>query len=192
MKSDSFYQRLSKTMSYILRHSPEKFGIVLDEKGSTDVQTLLSAINSSKHFSDVTLNDILYVVDTDEKGRYSIENEMIWANQGHSIKVDVPMSKKIPPPMLYHGTSTGNINNILRYGLSKMRRNHVHLSSDIHTAVKVGSRHGTPVVLKVDTSSMSDDGHVFFISENGVWLTDNVPPDYLEVHDPKDHGSTKS
>jgi putative RNA 2'-phosphotransferase len=191
MKSENYYQRLSKTMSYILRHSPEKFGISLDEKGSTDVQTLLSAIQSSNQFSKTTLADILHVVDTDEKGRYSVADGRIWANQGHSINVDVPMSKKTPPNVLYHGTSTNNLNNILRYGLSKMRRNHVHLSFDIDTAVKVGSRHGVPVVLKVDTSSMSYDGHIFFLSENGVWLTDNVPPDYLEVHESKDHGSTK-
>src|SRR5574343_2094219 len=170
MKNDIYYQRLSKTMSYILRHSPEKFGITLGGDGSTEVPELLLAINSSKHHQGIIMDDIVHVVNTDQKGRYTLSDGRIWANQGHSIKVDVPMTKKVPAHQLYHGTSTSSLNNILRYGLSKMRRNHVHLSSDIDTALKVGSRHGVPVILKVDAPLMSEDGYIFFLSENGVWL----------------------
>lgn len=192
MKSSRFYQNLSKTMSYILRHRPENFGIQLSKDGSVDIQTLLSSIQKHKGYSDVVIDDILHVVSTDEKGRYTVLNDRIWANQGHSIKVDVRMSKKSPISTLYHGTAERNLVPILKNGLSKMNRNHVHLSSDVATALNVGSRHGSPIVLRVDAPSMVKDGYEFYLSENGVWLTHNVPPDYLEVHDQRDDNSSSA
>lgn len=192
MKSSRFYQNLSKTMSYILRHRPENFGIQLSKDGSVEIQTLLSSIQKQKSNSDVVIDDILHVVSTDEKGRYTVLNNRIWANQGHSIKVDVRMNKKSPISVLYHGTAERNLVPILKNGLSKMNRNHVHLSSDVATALNVGSRHGSPILLKVDAPSMVKDGYEFYLSENGVWLTHNVPPDYLEVHDQRDDNSSST
>jgi putative RNA 2'-phosphotransferase len=60
-----------------------------------------------------------------------------------------------------------------------MARHHVHLSIDVPTATKVGARHGKPVVFEVDAAAMQRAGHTFYVSANGVWLTDAVPPEYL-------------
>ena len=62
-----------------------------------------------------------------------------------------------------------------------MGRLYVHLSKDVETAVKVGGRHGKPVVLKLPAGNMYQDGQNFYLSQNGVWLTDIVDKKYIEV-----------
>ena len=121
------------------------------------------------------------IISTDNKGRYSYDSTetKIRANQGHSIKVDVELLEETPPTTLYHGTSGKHIDDIMKHGLSGMKRTHVHLSEGYDTAVNVGSRRGAPVILKVDTAKMSEEGHKFYISKNGVWLTDDVPTKFI-------------
>lgn len=123
------------------------------------------------------------IVKEDKKGRYSFNDDktMIRANQGHSVKVDVELKEKTPPEILYHGTGEKYIESILKTGLEKRSRLYVHLSSDVDTAKNVGARHGKPIILKIKTKEMTDDGFKFYLSENGVWLTDNVPTKYIEV-----------
>jgi putative RNA 2'-phosphotransferase len=106
----------------------------------------------------------------------------VGAQQGHSVVVDLGLQAAPPPPKLYHGTIPGALDAILAEGLSKMQRHHLHLSPDVETATKVGARRGKPVVLEVDAAAMAADGHVFFRSANGVWLTDAVPLHYLRRH----------
>lgn len=166
---------LSKYLSLILRHKPEKAGIVLDSKGWAQVSDL---IDSVKGLNMAKLEEI---VREDDKQRYSFNNDKtkIRANQGHSVKVDVDLKEGVPPKILYHGTVDKYLDNIFKEGLRKMSRLYVHLSEDIETAKKVGSRRGDAVILKVNTENMLSCGYKFYKSENGVWLTDNVPPQYL-------------
>ena len=168
----------SKFLSLILRHKPETIGIKLDEHGWADVSELISGISKTRPFDMKMLEEI---VRTDNKQRYSFnENKtLIRANQGHSIPVDVELEKKTPPEFLYHGTGEKFVSSIDKEGLLSKSRLYVHLSKDTDTAVKVGSRHGKPVVCRVAAGKMADEGFEFFLSVNGVWLTKAVPAEYL-------------
>jgi putative RNA 2'-phosphotransferase len=172
----------SKFISLILRHKPETIGISLDEHGWAKVDELIAGVNKT-HPIDMGLLE--KIVAEDEKQRYSFNEDktLIRANQGHSIPVDVELEKKTPPDILWHGTGEKYVSSIDEMGLVPKTRLYVHLSSDYDTAVKVGSRHGKPIVYQVDAKKMSDDGFEFFISVNGVWLTKNVPVEYLKKYD---------
>lgn len=167
--------RLGKFIAYILRHKPDAIGITLDKHGWADVTELIDGINRAG--KSIT-NDILdEIVERDEKRRFSFNEDKtkIRANQGHSIDVDLELSELVPPDILYHGTATKYLDGIKEHGILKRNRNYVHLSINEQTATKVGARHGAPVVLKIDTARMTKDGYKFYLSANGVWLTDYVP-----------------
>jgi len=83
--------------------------------------------------------------------------------------------------VLYHGTGERAVELIKAAGLWKMSRHHVHLSRDVETARRVGARHGQPVVFEVDASGMTEAGYEFYVSANGVWLVESVPPEYLRM-----------
>lgn len=174
-------QKISKFISLILRHRPEVIGIALDEHGWANVDELISGI-AEKHswFSKEILEEI---VRTDNKQRYSFNEDktLIRANQGHSINVDVELEEKKPPECLYHGTGEKYISSIMEQGLVSKSRLYVHLSPDIKTAKNVGHRHGKEVVLQVDTGRMFRDGYKFYLSANGIWLTKEVPVNYLQA-----------
>lgn len=174
------HKEISRFMSLILRHKPETIGISLDEHGWADVEELIKGINASgKHLDRDMLDEI---VQTDNKQRYSYSEDgsLIRANQGHSIPVDVELEEKIPPDVLWHGTGEKYVGSIDEQGLIPKSRLYVHLSSDIATAKKVGSRHGKPVIYQVDCKQMVDDGYQFYLSVNGVWLTKVVPVQYMK------------
>jgi putative RNA 2'-phosphotransferase len=170
---------LSRFLSLILRHKPEAIGITLDEHGWADVDELLEGMNRKRA---ITMEMLEEIVRTDEKQRYSWNEDktLIRANQGHSVPVDVELSVVRPPKKLWHGSAEKYAASIEAQGLLPGSRLYVHLSSDIETAVKVGRRHGKPIVYRVDTEQMDRDGFLFYLSVNGVWLTKNVPPQYLE------------
>ena len=170
----------SKFISLILRHKPETIGITLDEHGWANVDELIAGIAQTRPFDMAMLEEI---VSTDEKQRYSFNDDhtLIRANQGHSIPVDVELEQKTPPELLYHGTGEKYTASINEQGLLPKSRLYVHLSADYDTAVKVGSRHGKPVVYTVQAKAMQEDGCVFYQSVNGVWLTKHVPVRYLRV-----------
>ena len=169
---------LSKFISLILRHRPEVVGITLDEHGWANVDEPLAGINKTRRIDMALLEKI---VAEDEKQRYSFNDDktLIRANQGHSIPVDVELEEKEPPAVLWHGTGEKYTQSIDREGLIPKGRLYVHLSPDIETAKKVGSRHGRPVIYEVDAKAMRADGYKFFLSVNGVWLTKKVPVRYL-------------
>lgn len=171
--------KLSKYISLILRHKPEVIGITLDEHGWANVDELIAGISKDRAFNMETLEEI---VRTDEKQRYSFnfDKTKIRASQGHSIPVDIELQEKKPPEILYHGTGEKYVENIDKEGLSSKGRLYVHLSKDIDTAIKVGRRHGVPVVYQIRSKEMYCDGYKFFLSENGVWLTKRVPAKYLD------------
>jgi putative RNA 2'-phosphotransferase len=128
----------------------------------------------------ISRDDLEEIVARNDKRRFVIREGRIRANQGHSIEVNLGIEPLEPPEFLYHGTAERALDSIRRGGLVRMKRHHVHLSSDYATAHRVGSRHGKPVVLRVRAAEMHADGREFYLSENGVWLTDAVPPEYLE------------
>lgn len=172
-------REVSKYISLILRHKPETIGITLDEHGWANVEELIAGIAKDNEFNMEMLEEI---VSTDEKQRYSFNEDktLIRANQGHSIPVDVELEEKIPPEILWHGTGEKYVESIDKGGLIPKSRLYVHLSKDEDTAVKVGSRHGKPIIYHVLAKQMYDDGYKFFVSANGVWLTKEVPVKYLE------------
>lgn len=180
VSSDKRMRNTSKFISLILRHKPEVIGISLDEHGWADVEDLIAGVNRSEgHSLDVrTLEEI---VRTDEKQRYSFNDDhtLIRANQGHSIPVDVELEEKTPPDVLWHGTGEKYVSSIDAQGLIPKSRLYVHLSVDVETAKKVGSRHGKPVIYQVDCRKMTEDGILFYQSANKVWLTKAVPVEYL-------------
>jgi putative RNA 2'-phosphotransferase len=172
----------SKFLSKHLRHAPEKIGIKLGEGGWVEVQTLLTAaVQAGMHMNRAQLEE---VVRENDKQRFSFDEtgQFIRASQGHSVEVDLELETLEPPAVLYHGTPQHNLEAIQEEGILKQRRNHVHLSLDRETARKVGQRHGRPVVLVIDAAAMHAAGIVFHRSDNGVWLTDSVPPQYLTVY----------
>lgn len=169
----------SKFLSLILRHDPSAAGVTLDAHGWIAVDELLAGMAAVG--TTLTVSDLERIVTSDAKGRYALVDGRIRANQGHSLDVDLGLAPLEPPPVLFHGTARRFLDAILRDGLASQSRQHVHLSADRTTAVAVGSRHGQPVVLVVDARRMAADGLAFFRSENGVWLTDAVPPPYLSL-----------
>jgi putative RNA 2'-phosphotransferase len=170
---------LSRTLSLVLRHSPETIGITLDEAGWTPIDKLMSALKKAGH--KVDRDSLQVVVDTNDKKRFTISDDgrLIRAAQGHSVRVSLGHAPSSPPDVLFHGTASASLDSIFATGLVPRSRQQVHLSSNEDTALKVGGRHGKPVVLKVDCVGMAKDGHLFYQADNGVWLTDMVPASYL-------------
>lgn len=169
-------KKLSKSLSLVLRHRPERVGLTLDEGGWVDVDRLLAAMNWSRETLD-------QVVRENDKQRFAFDpsGTKVRASQGHSVPVDLGLENVQPPDVLYHGTPEASIGLILTEGLNKMRRHAVHLSPDVATARRVGLRRGRCAVLAIDARRMADDGHAFQRSENGVWLTEFVPPEYIHL-----------
>lgn len=169
---------ISRYMSLILRHKPDAIGIVLDEHGWANVDELIVGIAKDNEFNMDILEEI---VKSDEKQRYSFNEDktLIRANQGHSIPVDVELEENEPPELLWHGTGEKYVDSIEAQGLIPKSRLYVHLSKDEDTAVRVGKRHGKPVLYHVKAKQMHDDGYKFYLSVNGVWLTKEVPLKYL-------------
>ena len=171
--------RISKFLSKHLRHAPDAIGIALDAAGWTDIDALLAACAAQGVVLDrAGLADI---VAASPKQRFAIDatGRRIRANQGHSVPVALGLPVLDPPAVLYHGTGAATVDVIVREGLRPMSRHAVHLSPDVNTATAVGARHGRPVVLVIDAARMVAAGHQFARSENGVWLVDTVPPEFL-------------
>jgi putative RNA 2'-phosphotransferase len=173
----------SKFMSYVLRHRPERLGLTLDANGWVNVEELLDAANRAG--KSITREQIEFIVAHDEKQRYSFSSDgsRIRANQGHSIAVDLELEAIKPPERLYHGTPVRFIDSIREQGLLRMKRTHVHLSEKEETAIEVGQRRGKSLVIVVEAGKMQADGFEFYRSENGVWLTEKVPIEYLVFPD---------
>ncbi|MCJ8288531.1 MAG: RNA 2'-phosphotransferase [Crocinitomicaceae bacterium] len=169
-----------KFLSLILRHNPEKIKIELDNAGWTDVDTLIRQMNKFNRRIDI--KELEYLVENNSKKRYAFNSDKtkIRANQGHSLNVDLGLKTISPPEILYHGTADRFLESIYEKGLIKKERHHVHLSADLDTASNVGKRHGRLVIFEVDSQLMNQDGFEFYKSDNGVWLTDEVPSKYLK------------
>jgi len=180
MANDSGQVNLSKFLTLVLRHKPEMIGIDLDESGWTEVSQLIE--KSIQHGIEINYENLSALVAASDKKRFAFDETQtkIRANQGHSLDVNLGYAPKQPPEILYHGTGAQFVASILLTGLDKRKRHHVHLSTDIETAINVGQRRGKPFVFTVLAGQMFLDKFEFFQSENGVWLTESVPARYLK------------
>lgn len=171
--------RISKFLSLVLRHQPEKVGLTLNHEGWASVSELLTAFEANGF--PLTPDELREVVRSNDKKRFSFSRDMLFirANQGHSVTVELGYEPELPPPVLYHGTAERFLPSIRQQGLIKGRRHHVHLSDNTETAKIVGRRYGKPVVLRIDSERMQRDRYLFFRSDNGVWLTESVPVEYI-------------
>jgi putative RNA 2'-phosphotransferase len=171
--------KISKTLSYWLRHKPEAAELELDAQGWTSVAAVLEAMSKDGLSVDRALLDQVVADNNKQRFEYSSDGMQIRARQGHSVPVELDWPERQPPDMLYHGTVERFLPAILEKGLRPMARHHVHLSPDIETALNVGSRRGHAIILKIDSKRMAQDGITFFLTGNGVWLTEIVLPEYL-------------
>ena len=174
-------KRISKRLSLHLRHDPEGLGLALEPGGWVDVDKLLMAF--SKKYFPLTFDELKQVIQNNDKQRYGSDETglKIRAHRGHSTDVDLQLEPKTPPDVLYHGTARHTLQVILKDGLKSMKRQHVHLSTDKETMMAVATRHGKPVLLRVDAQDMVEQGHTFYQSTNGIWLSNFVPSDYISV-----------
>ncbi len=181
--NDKEKKHMSKFLSLVLRHKPKYINLELDENGWAEVDELIEKAKSRHmHFS---FDELIEVVTTNDKQRFSFNqnNTKIRANQGHTVKtVDLKFEPKQPPEFLYHGTVDKFLESIKTSGLDKRRRQHVHLSEERETAIKVGSRRGVPIILSIRALEMHRKGYEFYCSENKVWLTDHVPTEFIEYN----------
>ncbi|MBI5942421.1 MAG: RNA 2'-phosphotransferase [Caulobacterales bacterium] len=175
--------RISKTLSFWLRHKPEAAGLSLSSDGWADIDAVLAALASE--VPGCGWEELVMVVETSDKQRFELSGDAarIRARQGHSVDVDLDWPQTKPPERLYHGTVARFLDAILAEGLKPMARHHVHLSGDLETANKVAARRGQPVILVVEAAELSAAGRPFLLTSNGVWLVDHVPPEHLSVLD---------
>jgi putative RNA 2'-phosphotransferase len=179
MLSEKENIRISKLMSLVLRHKPETIGLTLNENGWADVDELMTKMSQAG--VNITPEILQFVVGSNSKSRFafSTDGTKIRASQGHSVSVELGYTPQTPPEILYHGTAEHALKSIFKTGLQKRERQHVHLSTEVQTATMVGQRYGRPVILKVAAARMHNEGFIFYLSENNVWLTDHVPVEYL-------------
>lgn len=168
------YIKLSKEISYALRHAPWEYELEMDEEGFVPLEQLLNAL-------DITKEDVLKVMEISEKKRLELDGDRIRALYGHSIPMHIKKVEGTPPAILYHGTAKRFIDSIKEKGLLPMNRQYVHLSVDVETATAVGKRHdNNPIILRIDTQKAIADGIKFYIGNDKVWLCDELPIEYIQ------------
>jgi putative RNA 2'-phosphotransferase len=173
--------RLSKTLSYWLRHRPDAAALVLDPHGWADTDAVLASLARCR--IPTSLDRLRTMIDCNDKQRFELspDGRQVRARQGHSVAVALDWPSVVPPDLLYHGTVQRNLQAILTEGLRPMRRHHVHLSPDVETAMRVGARRGPPVILGVKARQINSGGMPFFVTTNNVWLVEAVPARFIIV-----------
>lgn len=174
------FKRISKYLSFLLRHRPEAIGLTLDANGWAAIDELIRKTTQY----ELTPELIATVVETNDKRRFSLSEDgrKIRANQGHSLEIDLDLAPVAPPEQLFHGTAVRFLDSIQAEGLRKMKRHHVHLSESVAVARNVGRRYGEPIVLAVAAGQMHQDGYLFYKTINNVWLVNHVPYKYIDEH----------
>ena len=175
------YQDLSKEISYALRHAPWEYELELDDEGFVPIDQLLAAINEGSNYDrHVVESDLDEIIRSSDKQHHEIVGTKIRALYGHTTPVKIARTAAEPPKILYHGTARRFCEAIMAEGLKPMARHYVHLSVDVDTAKRVGSRRdSSPALLEVDAMKAFEDGLVFYRGNDKVWLADAIPPKYL-------------
>lgn len=175
------YTRLSKEISYALRHAPWEYELEMDAEGWVPVLQLLDALHRKNDWKGLTQEDIQQMINASDKKRHEIVGDRIRAFYGHSIPMKISKIESKPPEILYHGTARRFVKSIMDNGLSPQRRQYVHLSQDIETAQNVGNRHDDkPCILVIDSLRAWNDGISFYYGNEKVWLADTVPSIYIK------------
>ncbi len=177
------YTKLSKEVSYALRHAPWEYELELNREGFVPIGQLINAINESGNYSrPITVEDLEHIIEISDKKRHEIQGDKIRALYGHSIPMHISKDLLVPPDILYHGTTHKTLDSILRAGLKPMGRQYVHLSIDTDTAVQVGKRRDiVPVILVIDAHKAHTDGISFYKGNDKVILADYVSAKYIKV-----------
>ena len=179
------YVKISKFLSYILRHHPEKFNLGLDSEGFTDVQPIIEILNNKFNYlnDEITKETIIEIIKTSDKKRFELNENKIRAYYGHSLSKKIKMVEVVSlPPKLYHGTTFKAYNMIKVEGLNKRKRQYIHLSENVETAILVGKRKTkTPIILEIDTIAAQKEGIVFYKSGD-MFLTDYIPPRFISIY----------
>ena len=175
------YTKLSKSVSYILRHAPQEYGLKLNSDGWVEIPYLCTALKQDG-FEVITKEDLLNMIEGSEKKRHEIVGSKIRAIYGHSVDTRIVYEKATPPKILYHGTARRFLGNILEEGLISKERQYVHLSQDVETAINVGKRHDDkPVILKINAMQGYEKGLEFYFVNEKIWLVDGIPVEFIEV-----------
>ena len=174
------YIKLSKEISYALRHRPDEYGLELDNEGWVEIQDLIDGLKRKSKWSGINMSDIMNIVNNEDKKRFEVKGNLIRACYGHSVQKRVYKEEIVPPALLYHGTARENISSILKEGLQPMKRQYVHLSEDEETAKNVGSRHSNNIIiLKIDAKRAYNDGVKFYYGNDTTWLADGISSKYI-------------
>ena len=177
------YIRLSKEVSYALRHAPWEYELELDENGFVPIEQLLNSLNSLNEYGrEIKKEDLEYIIDNSDKKRHEIVGDKIRALYGHSVPIKIEKTIATPPDVLYHGTAKRFLDSIMKEGLLPMNRQYVHLSVDTDMATLVGKRRDVnPVILEINAKAAENDGIKFYIGNDKVWLCDKIPSKYIKI-----------
>lgn len=174
------YTKLSKEISYILRHAPLEYELELDENGWIGIEKLLKSLRGSDEWKDINEDDLRKMIESSEKKRHEIKSGKIRALYGHSLPQKIVKVEKEPPKILYHGTAKRFVTSIKEKGLLSKGRQYVHLSIDVETAFHVGKRHDIkPTILEISAKQAWDEGIKLYQGNDKVWLADFVPSKYI-------------
>ena len=174
-------KELSKYLSLLLRHQPEKLNIELDNEGFTSLPNLITKMQAKPRWAGLHERDVRRVVRESDKQRYEIVDDRIRARYGHSVPKAVSYDPIEPPEILYHGTSPGAAELIAVQGLRPMNRQYVHLSTEVHQAMLVGRRHHPrPILLSVRAREAHAAGVVFHLPEPRLYISGPIPAEYID------------
>ncbi len=173
-------EKISKLISFWLRHKPEEANLEIDEFGWVNINDLFKALNAKS--IDFSRSDLIKLNDSFDKIRWKLDlkNEKIKATHGHSIKISQELKPEIPNEILYHGTATKNLSGIIENGLKSGQRQYVHLSDNIEIAKEIGKRHGKAFIIEIETKELIKNGWEFYKTEQNIWLTTDIPTKYLD------------
>lgn len=182
MNSKINYTKLSKEISYILRHAPWKYKLALDINGWVPIDQLIQVLHQFVEWQNIELDDLKVMIEKSEKKRHQIKENSIRALYGHSVPMKIVKKEATPPNFLYHGTTHDFLSIIEKNGLSPMSRQYVHLSENIEIANLVGKRKDKkPIILVINTQNARMKGIKFYLGNEKVWLADSIPPEFIEV-----------
>ncbi|REE92744.1 putative RNA 2'-phosphotransferase [Paenibacillus taihuensis] len=176
------YAKLSKEVSYALRHAPWEYELEMDDEGWVSVDQLLHALRADSKWESLLGQDFERMLAAAEKKRFEISNGRIRAFYGHSVPDKINKTAGNPPATLYHGTARHTLEHIVKQGLKPMNRQYVHCSEDQETALTVGKRRDAkPVLLKIDAARASAEGVPFYHGNHNIWLADAISPNYISI-----------